>query len=68
LTRCVAARAQVRARVLAQLRAEPDAYSVFVTEPYDEYCTRMGCVVCADPSWAICAHRARAQKLPLALC
>ena len=31
----------MRARVIAQLRQEPDAYSVFVTEPYDEYVGRM---------------------------
>ena len=31
----------MRARVVAQLRQAPDAYSVFVTEPYDEYVGRM---------------------------
>jgi hypothetical protein len=36
--------AEVRARVMQQLHAAPDAYSVFVTEPYAEYCARMGCV------------------------
>lgn len=32
---------EVRARVIAQLRGDTDAYAVFVTEPYDEYLHRM---------------------------
>ena len=36
--------AEVRSRVVQQLRANPDAYAVFVTEPYGDYCARMGCV------------------------
>jgi hypothetical protein len=33
---------EVRSRVLKQLRDDPGAYSVFVTEPYDAYVARMG--------------------------
>lgn len=39
--------AQVRAAVIGQLRRDPEAYSVFVTEPYEAYVSRMA----ANGTW-----------------